>query len=71
MEQKHLPTIEEIQKSFDAYKKENEEKLKNLQDQLVEKDKRIAQLTIMGVTTKVKTDTKEVNDEPVTFDFDF
>lgn len=69
MEEKKLPTIEEIQKSFEDYKKEKEEEIASLKKKMEEKDKKIAQFSIIGVTKKVETP-KQV-DEKTTFDFDF
>lgn len=68
--EKKLPTVEEIQKSFDEYKENTEKELETLKATLVEKDKRIAQLSIMGVVNTQPKQKEEVK-EPTTFDFDF
>lgn len=66
---KKVPTIEELQKAFDDYKKEKDEEVKLLKSSLEEEKRKVAQFSIMGITKKVETKTKD--DEPVTFDFDF
>lgn len=69
MEEKtKTPTIDEIQKSFEDYKKEKEEEIAKLKTSLDEEKRKVAQFSIVGVTQKVDTKIKEEN---VTFDFDF
>lgn len=64
-------TIEDIQKAFDDYKANTEKEINELKEKLVEKDKKIAQFSIIGVTKKQETKKVETKDEVVTFEFDF
>lgn len=68
MEKKTL-TIEELQKSFEDYKKEKEEEIVRLKTSLDEEKRKVAQFSILGVTQKVETKVKE--EEQIEFDFDF
>ena len=64
-------TIEDIQKAFDDYKANTEKEINELKEKLVEKDKKIAQFSIIGVTKKQETKEVKTKDEVVTFEFDF
>lgn len=57
--------VAEITKQVTALTEEN----KSLKDQVTQKDLEITKLTLGGVKKEVVT--KEVEDEDVTFDFDF
>ena len=64
-------TLEDLQKEVTEVTKQVSsltEENKSLKDQLTQKDLEITRLTLGGVKKQV---TKEVEDEDVTFDFDF
>lgn len=68
MEEKKVPTIEELQTQFDEFKKTKEEEITSLKNQLDAEKRKNAQYVLASMGAKPK---EEPQDEEIEFDFQY
>lgn len=67
-EEKKVPTVEELAKQFEDYKKTKEEEVTSLKAQLDEEKRKNAQYILASMCAKVQ---EEKPEEEIEFDFKF